>query len=176
MKMLYWYHNGYIPVYKRLKKGRFIWPSSGATPQCISVRELHRLIEGGDIARLPPDQSVTYASAYDCHCGSNDAVLLMPFAIGKALLCLLHCRSMNHVAANPADELKALREQLALQQQSLAEKEALLKDKDALLSNKESLLQNHVALAPDFHCTLLTAFWLGQANVIRWRVEPQLSR
>ena len=69
----------------------------------------------------------------------------MPFAIGKALLYLLHCRSMNHVAANPADELKALREQLALQQQSLAEKEALLKDKDALLSNKDSLLQKHVA-------------------------------
>lgn len=52
---------------------------------------------------------------------------------------------MNDVAANPADELKKLREQLALQQQSLAEKEALLKDKDALLSNKDSLLQKHVA-------------------------------
>jgi hypothetical protein len=50
---------------------------------------------------------------------------------------------MNDVAANPADELKALQEQLALQQQFLLEKEAQLKDKDALLSDKDTLLNEH---------------------------------
>ena len=52
---------------------------------------------------------------------------------------------MNDVTANPADQLKALREQLALQQQWLAEKEAQLKDKEALLSNKDTLLSEHAA-------------------------------
>jgi transposase len=39
---------------------------------------------------------------------------------------------MNDVTANPVDELKALQEQLAPQQQWLLEKEAQLKDKDTL--------------------------------------------
>lgn len=40
---------------------------------------------------------------------------------------------MNDVATTVADELKALREQLALQQQLIADKDALLMNKDALL-------------------------------------------
>jgi len=50
---------------------------------------------------------------------------------------------MNGVTINPADELKALQEQLALQHQRLLENEALLKDKDALLRDKDTLLNEH---------------------------------
>ena len=58
LKLLYWHHNGYVLIYKRLEKGRFIWPSSDDGPLCISVRELHSLIEGSDISRLPSITSV----------------------------------------------------------------------------------------------------------------------
>jgi transposase len=53
LKLLYWHHNGYVLLYKRLEKGRFVWPATDSAPLCISVRELHSLIEGGDISRLP---------------------------------------------------------------------------------------------------------------------------
>jgi transposase len=49
---------------------------------------------------------------------------------------------MNDVTANPADELKALQEQLALQQQWLLEKEAQLKDKDTLLNEHATQLEH----------------------------------
>lgn len=45
---------------------------------------------------------------------------------------------MGNVTTIVADELKALREQLALQQQFMA-------DKDSLLMNKDALLNKHVA-------------------------------
>ena len=53
LKLLYWHHNGYVLVYKRLEKGRFVWPVSGGEPLCVSVRELYALFEGTDITRLP---------------------------------------------------------------------------------------------------------------------------
>ena len=49
---------------------------------------------------------------------------------------------MNDVTANPADELKALQEQLALQQQWLLEKEAQLKNKDFLLNEHATQLEH----------------------------------
>ena len=48
---------------------------------------------------------------------------------------------MNDVTANPADELKALQEQLALQQQWLLEKEAQIK-KAILLNEHEKQLEH----------------------------------
>lgn len=54
LKLLYWHHNGYVLLYKRLEKGRFVWPAEkDADSLCIGVRELHALLEGCDITRLP---------------------------------------------------------------------------------------------------------------------------
>lgn len=54
LKLLYWHHNGYVLLYKRLEKGRFVWPRSGAMPLIVTVRELQLLLEGSDIRQLPP--------------------------------------------------------------------------------------------------------------------------
>lgn len=55
LKLLYWHHNGFILVYKRLEKNTFCWPSvSDEQPLCVGLRELQCLIEGGDIQQLAP--------------------------------------------------------------------------------------------------------------------------
>lgn len=53
LKLLYWHHNGFVLVYKRLEKGQFKWPlTQGRTSVPMSMRELTYLIEGGDITDL----------------------------------------------------------------------------------------------------------------------------
>lgn len=53
LKLLYWHHNGFVLVYKRMEKGQFKWPSTdGCTAVPMSVRELSYLLEGGDITDL----------------------------------------------------------------------------------------------------------------------------
>ena len=53
VKLLYWHHNGFVLVYKRLEKGQFKWPlTQGRTSVLMSVRELNYLLEGGDITDL----------------------------------------------------------------------------------------------------------------------------
>lgn len=54
LKLLYWHHNGYMLLYKRLEKGRFVWPkASDNGTLCLGLRELHALLEGCDVSRLP---------------------------------------------------------------------------------------------------------------------------
>jgi len=55
---------------------------------------------------------------------------------------LLYCPLMNDTTANRDDELKALREQLALQQQLLAGKEALVHKHASELQHKQSELEH----------------------------------
>ena len=61
LKLLYWHHNGYVLLYKRLEKGRFVWPAHDTTsPLCISLRELHALLDGSDISQLPQVEWLDY--------------------------------------------------------------------------------------------------------------------
>lgn len=61
LKLLYYHHNGFILVYKRLEKGRFRWPTTVVDPPlCVSLRELQWLIEGGDIKQLAPLKRLQY--------------------------------------------------------------------------------------------------------------------
>lgn len=54
LKLLYWHHNGYVLLYKRLEKGRFQWPANGDDSHlCVSTRELHWLLEGRDLLNYP---------------------------------------------------------------------------------------------------------------------------
>ena len=58
LKLLYWHHNGYVLVYKRLEKGGFVWPSPTEQTLCVSLRELHALLEGVDLHQLQPVNQV----------------------------------------------------------------------------------------------------------------------
>jgi len=62
LKLLYWHHNGFVLLYKRLERGRFKWPSLCNTdqPLCLSLRELHCLLEGGDVSQLKPVKQLHY--------------------------------------------------------------------------------------------------------------------
>lgn len=47
MKCLFWEHNGFWLLYRRLEKGRFNWPQQGASRvTLISRRQLRQLLDG----------------------------------------------------------------------------------------------------------------------------------
>ena len=55
LKLLYWHRNGFILLYKRLEKGRFVWPETNDdVPLCVGTRELQYLLEGSDLKTCPP--------------------------------------------------------------------------------------------------------------------------
>ena len=63
LKAIYWHHNGFILLYKRLEKGCFQWPSTiGAEPVSLSLRELQCLLEGGDIRHLQPVRQLSFSA------------------------------------------------------------------------------------------------------------------
>jgi len=63
LKLLYWHHNGYVLLYKRLEKGCFAWPRTDtAQPVCVGLRELTHLLEGGDIAELAPVRQLHFSA------------------------------------------------------------------------------------------------------------------
>ena len=47
LKMIYWEHNGFWLVYRRLERGTFAWPDENhAAPVTISRRQLRWLLDG----------------------------------------------------------------------------------------------------------------------------------
>ena len=63
VKVLYWERNGFCLWQKRLEKERFHWPrSSPEAVVTINGQELNWLLDGYDIARMKPHQTLRYAS------------------------------------------------------------------------------------------------------------------
>jgi len=60
IKVLYWHHNGFCLLYKRLSKGRFPWPVKDQAIFNCGVRELQWLLEGLDIQQLTERPTLTY--------------------------------------------------------------------------------------------------------------------
>lgn len=46
LKMLYWEHNGFWLLYRRLERGTFQWPGLGTPSVAVSFRELRWLLDG----------------------------------------------------------------------------------------------------------------------------------
>ena len=63
LKILYWERSGFVLWYKRLEKQRFPWPDEG--PEAVVTmtgRELNWLLDGIDLFRVRPHESLSYAS------------------------------------------------------------------------------------------------------------------
>lgn len=62
IKALYWDHNGFWLLYKRLETGRFKWPADGSKPLCIDQRQLRWLLSGLEVDQRQAHRPV-YATA-----------------------------------------------------------------------------------------------------------------
>jgi len=60
IKILYWERNGFCLWQKRLEKERFYWPKSG--PVTLTVQQLNWLLDGYDITRMKPHQTLDFQS------------------------------------------------------------------------------------------------------------------
>lgn len=61
VKVLYWHSNGFCLLYKRMEKGRFVWPKGAGGTVHFSVRELHWLLEGLSLDDLAGVEKVHFA-------------------------------------------------------------------------------------------------------------------
>ncbi|MBW4085837.1 IS66 family insertion sequence element accessory protein TnpB [Paenibacillus sp. S150] len=59
LKMLYWEHNGFWLLYRRLERGTFQWPGPGDSPAVLSFRELRWLLDGLSLHQRQAHQQVT---------------------------------------------------------------------------------------------------------------------
>ena len=63
-RLLVWERNGFVLWTKRLEKQRFAWPKRTDTVVNLTGAELNLLLDGYDIWRLRPHQTLRYASMY----------------------------------------------------------------------------------------------------------------
>ncbi len=63
IKILYWQRNGFCLWQKRLEKGHFFWPKQEAEAvMTLTGQQLEWLLEGYDITRLKPHETLHYHS------------------------------------------------------------------------------------------------------------------
>jgi transposase len=63
IKLLYWERNGFCLWQKRLEKEKFFWPKSNQSGSVtLTLQQLNWLLEGYDITRMKPHQSLEYQS------------------------------------------------------------------------------------------------------------------
>lgn len=61
LKILAWDKTGFVVYYKRLEKNRFKWPRPKSDEALhVTGKELNWLLEGFDLWRSPPHQSLKY--------------------------------------------------------------------------------------------------------------------
>ena len=62
IKILFWHRNGFCLWLKRLEKDKFSWPTKIKTDDVIrlNTQELQWLLEGFDIWKKPPHQTISY--------------------------------------------------------------------------------------------------------------------
>jgi transposase len=58
LKILYWEHNGFWLYYRRLEKGKFMWPTTKSHPKSVGLRELHWLLDGLDLEQKTAHKKV----------------------------------------------------------------------------------------------------------------------
>ena len=64
VKILYWDRSGYAIWYKRLEQGKFHWPvKSSEVSVSLSGEQLNWLLDGYDVWRMKPHQSLQYLHA-----------------------------------------------------------------------------------------------------------------
>ena len=63
IKVLYWHRNGFCLWLKRLETDKFAWPKEGeSATQTIGVQEFEWLLEGFDLWRNEPHQTLYFSS------------------------------------------------------------------------------------------------------------------
>jgi transposase len=63
IKALYWHRNGFCLWQKRLERDKFAWPTDQNSPtQTCSLAEFGWLIEGFDLTKNKPHQTLSFAS------------------------------------------------------------------------------------------------------------------
>ncbi len=63
VKCLYWDGQGYCLFYKRMERGRFVFPKLQAGKVHISAQQLALLLDGVDWQRLPARRALTVQAA-----------------------------------------------------------------------------------------------------------------
>lgn len=63
-RILVWERSGFVLWTKKLERQRFVWPDSADAVVNLTGVELNLLLDGYDIFRMAPHQTLHYASMY----------------------------------------------------------------------------------------------------------------